>query len=207
MGLVLLAAVSLLALMATNGMVLQRHMSANYAERSRALANATRAAAAAASWLYSRPDFERESGCSTDCQLPTAVHAAGQLPRNPEFESTAWWASNANAAGSHPETGEALYPQAPEPSSPRWLIEELAYQPLSESGNEQEVAGIGYYRVLARGQGRSPGSVVVTESILARPWDGEFTVLPYPPGPERESFCRQFPPSLACGTQGWRQRR
>ena len=45
MGLVLLAALSLLALMATNGMLLQQRMSANYGERSVALAPLSRGSA------------------------------------------------------------------------------------------------------------------------------------------------------------------
>jgi len=87
MGLVLLAAISLLALMATNSMLLQSRMSANFGERGKALARATRAIAAATSWLYSRPDFERERDCTSGCQLPVAIHAPGQLLQNPELRA------------------------------------------------------------------------------------------------------------------------
>lgn len=205
MGLVLLAALSLLALMATSGMLLQQRMSANYGERSVALAHATRAAAAALSWLYSRTDFEREADCVMDCQLPFAIHAPGRLPRNPEFESAAWWQSNAQAAGVHPLSGEPL--AAPEPDPPRWVMEEIGYLPLDASAAGPSAAGIAYYRVLARGHGASPGSIAVTESIVARPWQGEFEPLPYPPDSPRAGFCLQFSGELPCGTQAWRQRR
>ena len=156
MGLVLLAALSLLALMATNGMLLQQRMSANYGERSVALAHATRAAAAALSWLYSRTDFEREADCVMDCQLPFAIHAPGRLPRNPEFEGAAWWRSNAFAEGIHPATLEPLTAQLTETDPPMWVMEELDYMPLAEPGVEPEIDGIGYYRILARGTGGSP---------------------------------------------------
>ena len=207
MGLVLLAAISLLALMAANSMLLQSRMSANYGERGQALARATRAIAAATSWLYSRPDFERERDCTSGCQLPVAIHAPGQLPRNPEFEGAAWWRSHGFAEGIHPATLEPLSVQLTETDPPMWVMEELDYMPLAEPGVEPEIDGIGYYRILARGTGGSPGSIAVVESIIARPWYGDFTPLPYPPGQSRTTFCDQFSPALPCGTQAWRQRR
>lgn len=207
MGLVLLAAVSLLALMAANSMVLQRRMSANYGERSQALARATRAVAAAKAWLYSRPDFERQIDCTADCQLPAAIHGPGQLPRNPEFESAAWWRSYAIAEGIHPATLEPLTAESPEPDPPTWIMQELGYLALAESEVGPAVGGIGYYRILARGTGGGPGSIAVIESIVARPWYGEFAPLPYPAEQSHTTFCQQFSPALACGTQAWRQRR
>jgi Tfp pilus assembly protein PilX len=207
MGLVLLAAISLLVLMAANSMLLQSRMSANYGARGQALAMATRATAAAVSWLYSRPDPERERDCTSGCQLPQAVYGPGQLPRNPEFEGAAWWRSHAFAEGIHPATLEPLTAQLTETDPPMWVMEELGYVTLAEPGVEPEIDGIGYYRILARGKGGSPGSIAVVESIIARPWYGDFSPLPYPPGQPRTRFCDQFSPVLPCGTQAWRQRR
>jgi len=207
MGLVLLAAISLVALLAANGAVLQQRMAANFGVSAKTLGHATRATAAARDWLYSRPDFEREVGCLSDCLLPAAIHNVGQMPRNPEFESAAWWRSNAVAAGSHPETGEPLANDPAEVEPPRWLIEEVHYRSLADGSVEAAVAGIGYYRILAWSSGSSPGSLAVTESIVARPWDGEIEPLPYPSDQPAGTFCRQFDPALACGVQAWRRRR
>lgn len=207
MGLVLLAAISLVALLAANSAVLQQRMAANFGVSAKTLGHATRATAAARAWLYSRPDFERETGCLSDCLLPAAIHSAGRLPRNPEFESAAWWRSNAVAAGSHPETGEPLTADPAEVEPPRWLIEEVHYQGIANGSDEAAVAGVGYYRILAWSRGSSPGSLAVTESIVARPWDGEIEPLPYPPDLPPGTFCRQFDPVLACGVQAWRRRR
>lgn len=207
MGLVLLAAVSLLALMAANGMVLQRHMAANFSERASALAGATRATAAARDWLYSRGHSERETGCLSGCFLPAGIHPPGQLPRNPEFESDHWWQFHAVAAGTHPESGEPLAAEAIRPNPPRWLMEELHFAPPEQTGSEPANAGVAYYRIFARAQGNRPGSVVVTESIVARPWGGESVPQPYPREGSPAAFCRQFGPAFDCGTQAWRQRR
>ena len=207
MGLVLLAAISLVALLAANGAVLQQRMAANFGVSAKTLGHATRATAAARDWLYSRPDFEREADCLSDCLLPAAIHNVGQLPRNPEFESAAWWRANAVAAGSHPETGEPLATDPAEVDPPRWLIEEVHYRSLSDGSVEVAVAGIGYYRILAWSSGNSPGSLAVTESIVARPWDGEIEPLSYPSDLPSGTFCRQFDPTLACGVQAWRRRR
>jgi len=205
MGLVLLAAIGLLALMATSGMVLQRHMSANFSESGRALAAADAADAAARAWLYSRADSERERDCETDCMLPVAIHGRGELPWDPGFESAAWWRDNGVAAGTDPQSGDAAAGDA-DASAPRWIIEELYYLPLDGS-SEPAIGGIGYYRILARSSGRSPGSIAVTESVVARPWEGEFEPLSYPVDAPPGVFCRQFGTGTACGTQAWRQRR
>jgi len=205
MGLVLLAAVSLIALMAANGMVLQRRMSANLAERTRALGEAAQATAAARAWLDSRADGERETDCVTDCVLPAAIRGAGELPRNPEFETAAWWHANGVSAGMHPETGEPLDSGVPVDNGSIWMIEEMHYDALPPTAVETSVTGVGYYRIFARGG--SGGSAAVTESIVAHPWDGAFEPLPYPSGEPPGVFCRQFSPEIPCGMQAWRRRK
>ena len=207
MGLVLLAAISLLALTAANGMLLQRQISGNFSAGSNALADATRAKTAALAWLNSRADSERETGCARDCTLPVAIRSAGELPRHPEFESAAWWQTNATAAGTHPATGELLEEGVAETRPPRWVIEELRYGPNPEPSAEPLVDGLAYYRIFARGSGVSPGSLAVIEAIVARPWEGEFEPLPYPPIESPGVFCDQFEAVLPCGMQAWRQRR
>jgi Tfp pilus assembly protein PilX len=206
MGLVLLAAISLLALMAANGMLLQRRMSANFGAGGRALAQATRGTEAARAWLNSRADFERESGCIERCILPFAIHDSGQLPRNPEFESSGWWQIHGVAAGLHPETGEPLTPGDTETGPPWWIIEELRYE-SAPATPEGVLAGIGYYRVLARGSGGSLGGLGVTESIIARPWGDGVEPGLFPSDGQAGAFCRQFDPAIPCGTLAWRQRR
>jgi Tfp pilus assembly protein PilX len=207
MGLVLLAAVSLMALMAANSMVLQRRMSANFGAGSTALAQAARATEAARAWLDSRADVERESGCSTDCLLPPAIHGPGELPPYPEFESAAWWRIHGLPAGIHPESGEPLASNVAEKNPPSWIIEELRYEPRPAAPAGATFAGIGYYRIFARGVGGHAGSLAFTETIVARPWEGEYDPLPYPVTAPAGNFCAQFDPSVPCGTQGWRQRR
>jgi hypothetical protein len=212
MGMLLLAALSLLAVMTANGMLLQRRMAANFADRGLALGNADRAAAAARAWLDSRADVERQAGCVSGCWLPVAIHAAGALPVNPEFESAAWWRVNGVPAGSHPETGEALSEAVPPGDASRWLIEEIHFAPPAEivSGpvvGGPTVGGIGYYRIFGRGAGTAPASVAVTESVVARPWQGDYEPAAYPPSAPPLEFCRQFDPQLPCGTLAWRQRK
>jgi Tfp pilus assembly protein PilX len=207
MGLVLLAAISLMALMTMNGMLLQRRMSANFGASNRALGSATRAAMAARAWLNSRPDFERERGCLTGCLLPPTIRSPGELPLHPEFESATWWRLNSVATGSHPETGQPTDPEETEVNPPRWVIEELYYAPLPGAASGPSAAGVGYYRILARSSGDGPGSLAVTESIVARPWDGDYEPLPYPPNVPLANFCQQFDRAVPCGVQAWRQRR
>ncbi len=206
-GLLLLSAVSLLALIAANGMILQSHQTANFGDKIRAAENAAIAEAQARAWLISRPDIERQPGCLTGCVLPVGIRGPDELPQNPEFESAAWWRINGVQAGTHPETGEfiAMPPGGKEPA--RWIIEELRFEPTEASANDPVAGGLAYYRVLSRGTGSHPGSVAVTETIMARPWEGDFEEASFPSVAAAEPFCRQFNGTYPCGTQAWRQRR
>ena len=58
-GLLLLAAISLLALAGTSGMILQKHMATNFSLDSAALQHAEIAQLEAQSWLLSRPSVRR----------------------------------------------------------------------------------------------------------------------------------------------------
>lgn len=204
-GLVLLAAVSLLAMTAAGGMSLQRHQSANFVDRVRAEAGADFAQAAALAWLYSRTEVERESGCVTACLLPPAIRAAGSLPEGVEFLGDGWWTREATDASRHPVSGEPSGMYDERPADTAWLLEEIRYEPLEPE--VAGVAGIGYYRALCRAKGRQPGTVAVTEAIVARPWGGGVSALPYPPSQTLAAFCAPFGPGVPCGVLAWRLRR
>ena len=204
-GLVLLAAVSLLALTAAGGMNLQRHQAANFVDRVRAEAGADFAQAAALAWLYSRAEVERESGCVTACLLPPAIRADESLPDGVEFLGDGWWSREATHASRHPVTGEpsGFFDLTAADSS--WLLEEIRYEPLDPE--VAGVAGIGYYRLLCRATGRQPGTVAVSEAIVARPWGGAVSALTYPPSQTLAAFCAPFGPGVPCGVLAWRLRR
>jgi Tfp pilus assembly protein PilX len=212
-GLLLLAAVSLLAVLTASGTLLQRNMTANFQENSLALENASFAAAYAQAWLFSRPANAREEGCTIQCILPTGIRNTGALPLQPQFESAAWWQSQGFIAGYNPESVEAATASNDANTSSFWLIEEVHFEktpdgePASQEQDTAKFGGIGYYRVFGRGQGRTPNSVAVVESIVARPWNGDFTVALFPPRGPVHSFCRQFEERHDCGVLSWRQRR
>lgn len=204
-GLVVLTALSLLALTAAGGMTLQRRQSANFQDRVSAEAGSERAQAAARAWLYSRADDERQAGCVTGCFLPPAIHPPGSVPVDVEFLGDGWWAEHAHRAPEHPLTGESNGFTGVVANDARWLLTEIHYESLdSESGG---VTGIGYYRILGRAKGRQPGTVVVTEAIVARPWDAAVEPLPYPPSESLSRFCAPFAPGVPCGVLAWRTRR
>ncbi len=206
-GLVLLAAVSLLALSAASGTVLQRNMSINFEENALALQNASIAASYAVAWLNSRAVGERQSGCQTGCLLPIGIHNPGELPARPEFESAQWWRDNAYVTGYNVQTAETLATPDAGAEPARWMLEEIHYSVTGDSRDVNRAEGLGYYRVLSRGTGRNAQSVAVIELIAARPWDGDFQAGPYPPTDPGTAFCRQFENRYDCGRLSWRQRR
>jgi hypothetical protein len=206
-GLVFLAALSLLALAASNGMVLQRHQAANFEEKTLAAENAAIAEAQARSWILSRPDVERQKGCISDCLLPVAIGQPGDFGTNPEFESEAWWQINGIQAGLHPESGEAVGVASSGREAARWIVEEIHFQPAAGMDNQPAFGGLGWYRVLSRGAGRQAGSITVTEAIVARPWEGEFALASFPAESSSATFCSQFSEDFPCGTVAWRRRK
>lgn len=210
-GLVLLAAVSLLAILAASGTLLQRNMAANFQESSLALENASIASAYAQAWLVSRPANAREEGCLSPCILPTGIRNAGELPYQPEFESAGWWRLHGFIAGFNPESVAAATASGNAEGTAYWLIEEVHFSvtPVAEPQEQVLLAagGVGYYRVYGWGQGRTPNSVAVVESIVARPWNGDFPVAGFPPDGPTHSFCRQFNEQYDCGVLSWRQRK
>ena len=206
-GLILLAALSLLAFMAASGTALQRNMAANYQENSLALKNASAAAAYAKAWLYSRAVFERESACEIDCLLPVGIRHPGELPPQPEFETFAWWGDNAYVAGYNPQTAD-ISPTPDNGTEPaHWIIEEMHYETTGDVRDENRAESVAYYRILSRGTGRTSRSVAVIETIAARPWEGEFLAGNYPPDGLFGAFCSQFENRYDCGVVSWRQRR
>ena len=107
-GLLFLAALTLLVLIATGGMTMQRHQAANFQARAQALAHADLASSAALAWLLSRPDTERERDCRKDCLLPPGILNSDTVPSDVEFKTLSWWQANGHATDLHPTGGERL---------------------------------------------------------------------------------------------------
>lgn len=203
-GLVLLAAVSLLAVLAASGTLLQRNMAANFKEGSIALENAAVAASFARAWLNSQPASAREADCIEKCVLPIGIRDNGELPDNPEFEGAGWWRENGYPAGYNPATASTLGDADLATRSAYWLIEEVYFQKALE---QQSLANTGYYRILSRGEGRKSNHVAVVEIITAKPWDANSSPTGFPPAGPGHDYCRQFSQQQPCGVLSWRRRR
>ena len=201
-GLLILAAISLIAITAAGSMTLQRKQAANYRDKTMAMANAHVAESWAKAWLFSRSDIERQPSCIRDCVLPIGIHLPGELPESVENRALPWWIESAMHAGSNPASGEQ--PSDLEWSS-FWVMEEIHYMDHEETDWKSSPVGVGYYRIYSFGAGRHPRSTVVTESIVARPWHSDLTPSAFPPSEPLTAFCRQFSADFSCGTVAWRQ--
>jgi Tfp pilus assembly protein PilX len=202
-GLVLMMAVSLLAVTAAGGMTLQQHQAANFADRQMAFSRADRARSWAVAWLFSRPREQREAACSTNCFLPPAIHAGNQLPGQPEIMLLSWWQANAVAVGADPAAAGAENRFATGDASALWLVEEIHHVARPETA--PGIDGVAYYRVFARGE--ADDSVVVSESIIARPWGEDVSELAFPPAGPLSEFCASISDEIPCGQLAWRRRR
>jgi Tfp pilus assembly protein PilX len=203
-GLVVLAAISLLAVTAAGGMTMQRHQAANFQDLVRARAAADIAQWAALAWLYSRPDSDRQFDCTAPCFLPAAIRPPGTLPPQTAFLPATWWREHATAWSRHPVSGDPAGFDAPDTPDAAWVLEEVHFEAIDPDANAQGIHGIGYYRVLSRGAGRQANTVTVREAIVARPWQGAYRAAPYPPEGPLRAFCEPFDVALPCGVLSWR---
>lgn len=202
-GLVLMVAVSLLAVTAAGSMTLQQHQAANFSDRQLAFSRADRARSWAVAWLFSRPGEQRETACGTNCFLPPAIHAGNQLPAHPEIMLLSWWQAHGVAAGVDPTLADAENQFASGDESALWLIEEIHY--VTGPDTAPGIEGTAYYRIFARGG--ADDAVAVSESIIARPWGEAVSELAFPPAGPLSEFCAAITDEVPCGPLAWRQRR
>ena len=211
-GLILLMAISLLALAATGSMLLQQRMANNFSDSQRANRLAQTALRYGEQALFALGDEQRIAGCTTACFGPAAqalIYANGTLPPYPEEQTQAWWQGWGKVASSEessPTADPATTLFSPDPLY--FLIEEIHFQAADGAEGqsiESATDGIGYYRILGRATGMGAGSVAVQEAILARPWGTGLlesgSTLPGS-GP-----CAALSALMDCGRLSWRKRR
>lgn len=211
-GLVIMAAISLLALVATASMIQQIRMAANFSDRQQARLSATAAVLQGESFIFGLDHDQRLPGCTDQCfQAPLnhVIHYPAELTAFPEYQDSSWWSMWSTEIGTDPLGGSSTAESWNfGTQAPRYLIEEIHFENASnlpELSGAEPLNGIAYYRVLGRGQGRGPAAVAVSEAIVARPWlDGPTTdsVTPVNAG-----FCAAFLPLYDCGRMAWRERR
>jgi len=204
----LMAAMMILALAVATGLLLERRMAGNFGDNQLALQRSQLAGRWAGYWLLSRTENPLDAACSVNCGPTPPIFETGLLPQTPEYEDAAWWQLSGEVPGVDPITGDVRASYALSGvEDARWVIEELHLQPLEgfvQAPGEPEPT-LGYYRILARGSGRYPGSVAVTETVLARPWVNEVMPAPFPPDSNSLHFCKQVSSEIACGNLSWRR--
>lgn len=209
-GLLLLSSMMVLALAVGTGMLLERRMAANAHDSQLALQRALIAERWAGSWLESMQENPLDPMCTDNCGSVPPFFESGQVPASPEHRDLSWWQLNAGAAGIEPISGQVhMNYSLAAAEDPLWLIEELhtlAIEGAVADPGEPEPL-LGFYRILGRGTGRHPGSVAVTESIIARPWFNGYTPSAFPPGADASWPCEAVSADIPCGKLSWRRLR
>ena len=164
--LIFLTALTLLGLSASAEAILQNKLSANLRESEYAKQSALSALSFAENWLLSLEGLAPEI-CNTTC-IGLKLHASDSLPGNPEFKDLSWWEAQGHEAGVDPLTAERTSHTTATGISPSfWVIEVIHERPSPESESiDLQV----WYRILARGSGRTTAGVSVVESIVVRAW-------------------------------------
>jgi len=164
--LIFLTILTLLGLSASADAVLQRQLAANLQDTERATQSAQSALKWAEQWLMAM-EGPPPTVCASICEGFT-VHGTDTLVPHPEFESLSWWQIHGFEAGIDPLTKERLASFGADGfTAPLWVIETIHETTLAgDSSTSQQV----WYRLLARGHGRSQTAVSVVESIIMRTW-------------------------------------
>ena len=159
-------ALTLLGLSASSDTILQNKLASNLQETERAKQSALLALSWAEHWLLELDGPPPET-CSAPCD-GLYLHAAGDLPSHPESESYSWWMEQGHEAGINPLTGDRIATISSDSiNTPVWIIEAVQTIPPAENGNPDLQV---WYRILARGSGRTETAVSVIESIVVRSW-------------------------------------
>ena len=209
-GLLLMSSMMILALAVGTGLLLEKRMAANFSDGQLAIQRAQLAANWGGYWLYSILENPIDPLCIESCGAVPPLFESGQLPAAIETRPQTWWHQNGQIAGIAPVSGQVKMDYSlPNLEQPRWVIEEVHSQAIEgilvEPGEHEP--RLAYYRIIGRGTGRLPGSIVVTEAIIARPWIDDLAPSPFPPINESDWLCHQVPNDIPCGTLGWRQLR
>jgi Tfp pilus assembly protein PilX len=194
--LLFLTALTLLGLSSVSDTTLQKKLAANSQETAHARQSALAALAWAESWLLGQAGRAPEI-CTEPCE-GLRLRLAGDLPPHPEFENLDWWLEHGHEAGVDPLTGNRIAAVAQgSHDTPVWIIESVHSLPATQDGLADLQS---WYRILARGSGRTSNSVAVFESILVRSW----------PSVDEEDYTAVCPGSGAtarCGRVAWRELR
>jgi Tfp pilus assembly protein PilX len=198
--LIFLTAITLLGLSASADTILQNKLSANLQETQRSRQSALSALLWAERWLVNL-EGSAPNICTESCE-GLFLHNRGDLSSNPEFENVSWWQEQGHEAGIDPFTGEHVQSISSESiTPPMWIIEFLHESPSVEDSSAD---GQSWYRILARGSGRTIASVSVIESIVVRSWPSiDSAELPESEG----SGCPEIEPNGKCGRVSWRNLR
>jgi len=199
--LIFLTALTLLGLSASAEAILQNQLAANLQETQRARQSALAALTWAEEWLLGLDETAPEI-CDTGCDGLKA-HSKGTLSANPESEDLSWWVDQGHEAGVSPLTGARIARiTGSSIDPPMWIIEVIHELPSTE--NEAADLEV-WYRILARGSGRSVAGVSVVESIVVRSWASAESTEPAENGMPRT--CTASSPTAKCGRVAWRELR
>ncbi|MGD9020557.1 MAG: hypothetical protein PVF46_02080 [Lysobacterales bacterium] len=193
--LLFLTALTLLGLSAASETVMQDRLAGNLQENAQARQSALAAQDWAEGWLLGHGETA-PAPCARPC-TGLIIHAPGTLPPHPETEDQAWWLANGTEAGLDPVSGVRQATLSVDSATrPAWLIEALHEESLTgASGTETQA----WYRILARGSGRTGKGVAVVESIVTRPWRAGAA-----PGAATHGPCPGFDSSYQCARVAWR---
>jgi len=199
--LIFLMALTLLGLSASSDTILQNRLAGNLQESERAKQSALLTLSWAEQWLLSLDGAPPEI-CTPPCD-GLYLHAAGDLPAHPESEDHSWWMNQGHEAGVNPLTGDRIATISGDSiNRPVWIIEVLRTIPPAESINPNLQV---WYRILARGSGRTDTSVSVIESIVVRSWPAVGDPEPAETGAAFSCYRLDLP--VKCGRYSWRELR
>jgi Tfp pilus assembly protein PilX len=199
--LIFLMALTLVGLSASSDTILQNKLAANLQESERAKQSALLSLSWAEQWLLALDGVPPEV-CTSPCDGLT-LHAAGDLSPHPESEEFSWWIDQGHEAGINPLTGDRIETISSDSISPPvWVIEVVRTVPPDVDANPDLLV---WYRILARGSGRTASAISVIESTVVRSWP--VVVSNEPPGPKTPLSCFRLALPAKCGRYSWRELR
>jgi Tfp pilus assembly protein PilX len=199
--LIFLMALTLIGLSASSDTILQNKLAGNLQESERAKQSALLTLSWAEQWLLAL-DGDPPEICTAPCD-GLYLHAAGDLSPHPESENFSWWMDQGHEAGINPLTGDRIATISSDSiHTPVWIIEVVrTIPPTADANPDLQV----WYRILARGSGRTDSAVSVIESSVVRSWPAVTDTGP--PETETPPSCFRLELPVKCGRYAWRELR
>lgn len=166
-GLVLLMALVILGVAASQSAIIQERLAGNFRDTSLAFESAEAGTRWSSAWLQSlgKTSLSRPFPCSSGCDNDSPVWEVGVYPTDPAPTDETW--DDARQYGIDPSNDEEVAGGIPlVHDQPAFIMEQQIFLRDDLAGDPQK--GVAFYRVTGKGTGQRQASAAIVRAVVAK---------------------------------------